>query len=197
MVGFRLKALAKARVADPTTKKMSTSPLRGWLALIGACLIMSGSFLWATQSTLVVSVTSDRGFMCADDSGREWAYALVSIEEAQQLRTGMEATVSLGGFPASHFGRLRGRVESIDGAPIGRERLAKLLGTEELAEQVVGGTPGFLVSVRLMDGTGPGGYEWTHGGGAEEMNLLRGAPAQVQIILDLFHPYEVLLDDEA
>ena len=37
MAGFRLKALAKARVADPTTKKMSISPLRGWLAFVGAC----------------------------------------------------------------------------------------------------------------------------------------------------------------
>jgi len=31
----------------------------------------------------------------------------------------------------------------------------------------------------------------------QHLRLLRGAPAQVQIVLDLFHPYEVLFDDES
>ena len=197
MAGFRLKALAKARVADPTTKKMSISPLRGWLAFVGACLIVAGSLLWAVYSTLAVSITSDRSFFSPDDSGRQQVYALVSIEEAQQLRTGMEATVSLSGFPSSRFGRLRGRVESIDSVPVGRERLVQLLGAEELVPDVTRGAPGYLVEIRLLDGTGPEGFERTHGGAPENLRLLRGAPAQVQIVLDLFHPYEVLFDYES
>ncbi len=110
--------------------------------------------------------------------------ATLASEDAERVRPGMKALVSLPSIPSAQNGSIEGRVIESNAIPLTRERLLVLLaGNASLTDQILAGGPVSEVYISLdTDPDSPSGYQWTVGAGpATEIDL--GTIAEVQIEL--------------
>jgi hypothetical protein len=79
----------------------------------------------------------------------------------------MKVDVDVSTAPSQSFGVVRGKVDSVSGAPISPQEMDVLLSNDGLVEQFSEDGPPILATVSLNRAKTPSGLEWSSGDGPD------------------------------
>ena len=127
------------------------------------------------------------------DSGYDELISYVPFEYARLLELGMETQVTPYFAEREEFGYMSGVITSISSVPATEESIIKSLGTTSYVEEIIGDSTCVEVRIKLdLDMNSDNQYKWSNPKG-EKLSIGYGTQCGVKIILDTYHPYELLL----
>ena len=95
------------------------------------------------------------------------AYLFVDQGDAAGVAPGMRVDVDVSTAPSQSFGVVRGKVDSVSGAPISPQEMDVLLSNDGLVEQFSQNGPPILATVTLDRSDTPTGLRWSAGDGPD------------------------------
>lgn len=95
------------------------------------------------------------------------AYLFVNQDDAAGVAPGMKVDVDVSTAPSQSFGVVRGKVETVSGAPISPQEMDVLLSNDGLVEQFSQDGPPILATVALDRADTPTGLRWSTGNGPD------------------------------
>ncbi len=122
-----------------------------------------------------------------------YAQTYVSAGEGKKIRKGMEALVSLIMIKEEEYGSIRGRVWNFSDAPVSKKTMLRMLGDENLVDQIAQRGAAMLVAVDLLSSDSTvSGYAWTSGKGPP-MKIERNTLCSVEIVTRRQKPITLVL----
>ncbi len=122
-----------------------------------------------------------------------YAQTYVSAGEGKKIRADMEALVSLIMIKEEEYGSIRGKVWNFSDAPVSKKTMLRMLGDENLVDQIAQRGAAMLVAVELLSSDHTvSGYEWTSGKGPS-MRIERNTLCSVEIVTRRQKPITLVL----
>lgn len=130
------------------------------------------------------------GLMTIEPAGQPLeVVAYLPLVEARSVAPGMPARIALSGVQTGVYGYLLGEVRSVSQFPVDPQELARQVGSQSLAQDLL--RRGTLVEVNIDLGGSRGAYQWSLNR-VPGQPLTSGTPCQVSILLDRRAPVELI-----
>jgi hypothetical protein len=132
-----------------------------------------------------------------DDSANPLeAILYVSASDGQSITPGMAVQLSPSTVRTGESGFLNGRVKSVTKSPASPERISRILGSQDLASNMLGGGTYVEVVVDLLPGSGASGsYQWSLPQGAS-VNLYSGTTTNATITIGTQRPISLVFSSQ-
>ena len=128
------------------------------------------------------------------DSGYDELIAYVPFEYTRVLELGMETQVTPCYADREEFGYMIGVITSISSVPATEESIIKNFGTISYVDGIIQDSTCVEVRIKLdPDMNSSNRYKWSNPKG-EKLSVGYGTQCDVRIIMDTYHPYELLFN---
>lgn len=124
------------------------------------------------------------------DSG--YVYCYVPLEQARQIKAGMEVMIYPNYLNTKEYGHMTGTVESVSEFILNRGDLEAQMGDSDMIDQLLSGQ--FMIGVRCeleLDENSENGYHWSNKKG-NTLELTNGTMVNVDIVVEEKTPVELL-----
>ncbi|MFP4351828.1 MAG: NHLP bacteriocin system secretion protein [Puniceicoccaceae bacterium] len=112
---------------------------------------------------------------------------------SKRVKPGMEARISPDAYRKERYGYLLGTVESVSPYPIDRDSMIARVGSEALADEILGDGVPFAVTARLReDPSSPNGYAWSSAAGGEA-EVSMGSTCTASFVVDRPAPISLVI----
>lgn len=167
------------------------------IMLFGLAAALIGALVWGLLGSIPATMDLPGAVVRTGGAQAPRILCVADVEgEADSLKPGMRAQVSLSAYPRDEYGYIDGVIESISAYPITVQKLAAQVGNTELAEYLLGeGIRRLVVIEPTPDENAPNGVKWSHqkGGGVA---LTDGQLCQALVLIREQRPIDLVLDGE-
>ena len=166
------------------------------LMLLALGLLLIGGCVWGFLGNIPQSEKLSGAFYSQDGSGQcGRVAAVVPVDTAAKLETGMEVQVSPDAVDRDTYGYMKGRIESVGQYPAAKEEVLGLVSNEQLADYLMPGDVGILVTIAMdEDSSSASGIRWS-GEKGRDIEVKDGATCSALVIIKNQKPIELILGD--
>lgn len=163
------------------------------LAALG--LLLLGGLAWGLLGNIPLTENLSGAFYASEEQERcDKMAAVVSVETAAELKTGMEVQVSPNTADRETYGYMKGRIESIGEFPASEEEIVSLVKNKELAGYLMPDSVGILVIISFdADKETASGIAWSSSKG-KDITVKKGSTGTALAVVENQKPIELILE---
>ena len=163
------------------------------LAALG--LLLLGGLAWGLMGNIPLTENLSGAFYASEEQGRcDKMAAVVSVETAAELKTGMEVQVSPSTADRETYGYMKGRIERIGEFPVSEEEVISLVKNKELAGYLMPDSVGILVIISFdADKATASGIAWSSSKG-KDVTVKKGSTGTALAVVKNQKPIELILE---
>jgi hypothetical protein len=153
---FRASALERLTSPEALDELMHVTSPRAWLALLALGCLLLAVVLWATFTTVTMTVSALGVVTMRSGAQGLGAIVYVTQSQARQVHSGMSATLKVTGADLAQPIPVSATVESVSAAPARRQAMLRALGSFVSAQLLVDRGAVVPVQLRIAGGGGAG-----------------------------------------